>query len=65
MLHALAQLNRFAGTLLTDGYAAYTKTVETLNKQDEKLIHANGWAYAASARIISTQSSPDATYGRV
>jgi hypothetical protein len=27
MLHAKAQLQGFTGTLLTDGYAAYTKTV--------------------------------------
>jgi transposase len=36
MLHAQAQLQDFTGTLLTDGYAAYTKTVEQLNQYEQR-----------------------------
>ena len=40
MLHAKAQLQDFSGTLLTDGYAAYTKTVEQLNQYEQQIVHA-------------------------
>ena len=40
MLHAQAQLQDFTGTLLTDGYAAYTKTVEQLNQYEQQIVHA-------------------------
>jgi transposase len=45
MDHAKAQLNEFSGILLTDGYAAYTKTVEQLNQQGNNVIHAACWAH--------------------
>ncbi|MFQ3266650.1 MAG: transposase [Polaribacter sp.] len=32
-LHAKNQLEGFTGTLLTDGYAAYSKTVAKLNEK--------------------------------
>lgn len=45
MAHAQEQLNGFSGTLLTDGYAAYSKTVEQLNQQEQKIVHAACWAH--------------------
>lgn len=45
--HAVAQLTGFSGTLLTDGYRAYDKTVAKLNKQQaEPIVQANCWAHA-------------------
>ena len=46
MLHAQAQLQDFTGTLLTDGYAAYTKTVEQLNQYEQQIVHAACWVHA-------------------
>lgn len=43
--HAIEQLRGFNGTLLTDGYAAYTKTVNTLNQQGQHITHASCWAH--------------------
>lgn len=45
MAHAKQQLDGFTGTLLTDGYAAYTKTVKALNKNETSITHANCWAH--------------------
>ena len=45
MLHAQAQLQDFTGTLLTDGYAAYTKTVEQLNQYEQQIVHAACWVH--------------------
>ena len=45
-LHAQNQLEGFTGTLLTDGYAAYTKTVATLNEKENTITHATCWAHA-------------------
>ncbi len=44
-LHAQNQLEGFTGTLLTDGYAAYRKTVATLNEKEEKIleVYAGRW----------------------
>jgi len=39
-LHAQEQLEGFTGTLLTDGYAAYTKTVAKLNEKEDTVTHA-------------------------
>ena len=43
--HAVEQLTDFNGTLLTDGYPAYTKAVNTLNQQDHRIIHATCWVH--------------------
>ena len=45
-LHAQNQLEGFTGTLLTDGYAAYTKTVATLNEKEKTITHATCWVHA-------------------
>jgi transposase len=44
-IHAKNQLEGFKGTLLTDGYSAYTKTVKVLNKEEENVTHATCWAH--------------------
>ena len=44
-LHAQQQLEGFTGTLLTDGYAAYSKTVATFNENEKTIIHAACWAH--------------------
>jgi transposase len=43
--HAIEQLTGFSGTLITDGYQAYTKAVKKLNEEDEKITHATCWAH--------------------
>ena len=45
MQHAKEQLTGFNGTLLTDGYAAYSKTVALLNQQEHHIIHAACWVH--------------------
>jgi len=45
-LHAQNQLEGFTGTLLTDGYAAYTKTVAKLNEKEDTVTHATCWVHA-------------------
>jgi len=45
-LHAQNQLEGFTGTLLTDGYAAYSKTVAKLNEKEETVTHAACWVHA-------------------
>ena len=45
-LHAQNQLERFTGTLLTDGYAAYSKTVAKLNEKEKNITHAACWVHA-------------------
>jgi len=45
-LHAQNQLEGFAGTLLTDGYAAYSKTVTKLNEKEDTITHATCWVHA-------------------
>ncbi len=45
-LHAQKQLEGFTGTLLTDGYAAYSKTVAKLNKKEDTITHATCWVHA-------------------
>lgn len=42
---AVDQLKGFSGTLLSDGYTAYTKAVKQLNEHDEKVTHATCWAH--------------------
>lgn len=44
--HAIEQLTGFNGTLLTDGYAAYSKTIEQLNQQAQGITHATCWTHA-------------------
>jgi transposase len=45
MAHAMEQLQGFTGTLLTDGYAAYTSVVKKLNKHEHTITHASCWAH--------------------
>ena len=45
-LHVQQQLEGFTGTLLTDGYAAYSKTVAKLNEKEETITHAACWVHA-------------------
>ena len=45
-LHAKNQLEGFTGTLLTDGYAAYSKTVAKLNEKETVITHAACWVHA-------------------
>lgn len=45
-LHAQHQLEGFTGTLLTDGYAAYSKTVAKLNEKEDTVTHATCWVHA-------------------
>ena len=45
-LHAQNQLAGFEGTLLTDGYAAYSQTVAKLNEKEETITHATCWVHA-------------------
>jgi transposase len=45
-LHAQNQLEGFTGTLLTDGYAAYSKTVAKLNEKEKTITHATCWVHA-------------------
>jgi len=45
-LHAQNQLEGFTGTLLTDGYAAYSKTVAKLNEKEVTITHATCWVHA-------------------
>lgn len=59
MAHAQEQLKSFNGTLLTDGYAAYSKTVEQLNQQEQKIVHASCWAHMRRAFEKALDSEPD------
>lgn len=43
--HALDQLKGFTGTLITDGYEAYEKTVIALNRENHQVTHANCWVH--------------------
>jgi transposase len=45
-LHAKNKLEGFTGTLLTDGYAAYRKTVSKLNEKEKTITHATCWVHA-------------------
>ena len=59
MQHAKEQLKDFSGTLLTDGYAAYSKTVEHLNQQEQKIVHATCWAHMRRAFEKALDSEPE------
>ena len=39
MVHAVEQLKGFSGTLLTDGYTAYTRAVQKLNAEELLIEH--------------------------
>lgn len=43
--HALEQLKTFKGSLITDGYEAYEKTVIALNREKHQVTHANCWVH--------------------
>ena len=60
MLHAKAQLQGFTGTLLTDGYAAYTKTVEQLNQHERQIVHAACWVHMRRGFEKALDSEPQA-----
>jgi transposase len=57
--HAIDQLDGFNGTLLTDGYQAYTKAVTQLNEQDQEVIHAACWAHTRRAFDKALKTEPD------
>lgn len=58
MLHAKAQLQDFTGTLLTDGYTAYTKTVEQLNQHEQQIVHAACWVHMRRGFEKALDSEP-------
>lgn len=58
MTHAKEQLKNFSGTLLTDGYAAYSKTVEHLNRQEQNIVHAACWAHMRRSFEKALESEP-------
>ena len=58
MLHAKAQLQGFTGTLLTDGYAAYTKTVAQINQQEQQIVHAACWVHMRRGFEKALDSEP-------
>lgn len=58
--HAVDQLTGFNGTLLTDGYAAYEKTISRLNQQDAQVIHATCWAHSRRAFEKAQKMEPEA-----
>ena len=60
MLHAKAQLQDFTGTLLIDGYAAYTKTVEQINLQEQQIVHAACWVHMRRGFEKALDSEPQA-----
>ena len=59
MAHAQEQLKNFNGTLLTDGYAAYSKTVEQLSQQEQKIVHATCWVHMRRAFEKALDSEPE------
>ena len=58
MLHAQAQLQDFTGTLLIDGYAAYTKTVAQINQQEQQIVHAACWVHMRRGFEKALDSEP-------
>lgn len=58
--HAVDQLTGFTGTLLTDGYGAYDKTVSQLNQQETTVIHASCWAHSRRYFEKALSMEPDA-----
>lgn len=59
MLHAKAQLKDFTGTLLTDGYVAYDKTVAALNEHEQKVEHATCWAHTRRYYEKALKAEPE------
>ncbi|MCB1615860.1 MAG: IS66 family transposase, partial [Pseudomonadales bacterium] len=59
MVHAVEQLKGFSGTLLTDGYTAYTRAVQKLNAEELLIEHANCWAHCRRAFEKALQYEPD------
>jgi transposase len=56
--HAFEQLQGFNGTLLTDGYAAYSKTVSQLTTLGQQITHATCWAHARRMFEKAHDSAP-------
>ena len=59
-IHAVEQLSGFTGTLLTDGYNAYDKALQKLNKEDSRIVHASCWSHARRYFEKSLTMEPDA-----
>jgi transposase len=53
--HAIEQLTGFNGTLLTDGYVAYTKAI---NQQGQAITHASCWAHGRRMFEKAQDSAP-------
>jgi transposase len=60
MAHAKQQLEGFMGTLLTDGYVAYTNTIKVLNQNETAITHANCWAHGRRPFEKALTMEPDA-----
>jgi len=58
--HAVEQLTGFEGTLLTDGYAGYTKALAKLNEQDQSILHATCWAHTRRCFEKAQTMEPEA-----
>ena len=58
--HAVEQLTGFTGTLLTDGYTAYDKTVSQLNQQEAGITHATCWSHSRRYFEKALTMEPDA-----
>ena len=58
--YALEQLEGFCGTLLTDGYQAYEKAVNELNKHEINIVHANCWAHCRRKFEAALKMEPKA-----
>jgi len=56
--HAIDQLQGFNGVLLTDGYAAYRKTVNHLSKQHQHITHATCWVHCRRMFEKAHDSAP-------
>ncbi len=59
MAHAMEQLQGFNGTLLTDGYSAYTSVVKKLNQLDQNITHASCWAHLRRMFEKAFESAPE------
>lgn len=59
--HAVEQLAGFNGTLLTDGYNAYDKALQKLNKEDSQIVHATCWSHARRYFEKSQMMEPEAS----
>ena len=56
--HATEQLRDFNGTLLTDGYAAYGKSIKQLTACGQRITHASCWAHCRRMFEKAQDSAP-------